>query len=97
LVVFLIVLAGICQAEVIYSEMTGIYATDRNTLILSLLYPLSLPYTITLMVDDTKDKKVMIIESVQDIPYKSISSECPKSEKYQFQKCWFIKYEKEGL
>ncbi len=78
--------------ETYYQSLIGIAATDRNTLI---RYTSGYPIIIKLYAEDTKDEKVMVIKSEGEIPFKSIKTDCPRSEKYQFEECWFIKYDKE--
>jgi hypothetical protein len=88
------------SAKFQYDELIGIYAKDYLTLVLYMNTPLTgrtFPLTITLRADDTKekDKKVMIIKELLDLPRKNVQTECPRSEKYKYKKCWFIKYEED--
>jgi hypothetical protein len=59
---------------------------------LSTWYPVRPLLQITLEADDTHDKTIMEIETEAELPYESIPVDCPRSQKYQFKKCWFIKY-----
>lgn len=75
-----------------YGELIGIQAESYDSLMNSgdLKYPL----TISLVAEDTKEVKTMVIPFWDKLPKKSVSVECPNS-KYKFEKCWFIKYDKE--
>mgnify|MGYP001228228150 CR=1 FL=1 len=73
---------------------TVISATDRETLIEYIKsYPQREGDVLSLTLGNGLDAKTLVIPRIQDVPLKSVKTECPKSIKAN--NCWFIKYEKE--
>jgi hypothetical protein len=83
-----------------YDEMIGVYAESREVLLQYLKREIlrneilaCIPLLkIELVAEDTGDNRLMVIKTEEDLPHKSVPTDCPRSQKYHFKKCWFIKY-----
>lgn len=85
------------------NELIGIYAENREKFLewlkcqrcINKIGPDVPLLKIVLRLKDTGDEKIFQIKTESELPYESVPTDCPKSEKYHWKKCWFIKYEQE--